>query len=135
MSYFRKNILNVAVVMALITGSVLAVKNFDAVSVVEAVEAKSVAAATMIGETVDPVRKKWQQMDIDGKIVDIQHKTRPIGHKIEAKFSPDNIPGANAALWGERNMSLPAMLLILVFGGIFAFMSLAGPSSMLGGRH
>jgi len=137
MSHFKKSILKVALVMSVITGSVLWAQSqgLDAQSTVQNIETKSEAVATMVGEKVEPARKALDRFDVGAKVQDIQHKTRPIGQKIDAAVSIDSVPGAKAAIWAERHMSLPALLLMLVFGGIVAIMGMSGPNSHLGGRH
>ena len=137
MSHLKKKIVKTMVVLALITGSVMAINStsFDAKTATQTIETQSEVLAGAIGQKVDPVRKGWQRFDAPSKVKTVQDKTRPIGDKIQNSMSGKTIPGADAALWGEKHMSLPAILLMLVFGGIFALMGLSGPSSFLGGRH
>ena len=137
MSHLKKKIVKTMVVLALITGSVMAINStsFDAKTATRTIETQSEVLAGAIGQKVDPVRKGWQRFDAPSKVKTVQDKTRPIGDKIQNSMSGKTIPGADAALWGEKHMSLPAILLMLVFGGIFALMGLSGASSFLGGRH
>ena len=137
MSHLKKKIVKTMVALALITGSVMAINStsFDAKTATQTIETQSEVLAGAIGQKVDPVRKGWQRFDVPSKVKTVQDKTRPIGDKIQNSMSGKTIPGADAALWGEKHMSLPAILLMLVFGGIFALMGLSGPSSFLGGRH
>jgi len=117
MSQLKKNVLKTMVMLA------------------QTIETQSEVLAGAVGQKVDPVRKGWQRFDAPSKVKNVQDKTRPIGKKIQSSMSGKTIPGADAAIWGERHMSLPAILLILVFGGVFALIGLSGPNSMLGGRH
>ena len=137
MSHLKKKIVKTMVVLALITGSVMAINStsFDAKAATQTIETQSEVLAGAIGQKVDPVRKGWQRFDAPSKVKNVQDKTRPIGQKIQNSVSGKTIPGANAAIWGERHMSLPAMLLVLIFGGIFLLMGMSGPTSRLGGRH
>ena len=137
MSHLKKKIVKMVLVLALITGSVMAINStsFDAKTATRTIETQSEVLAGAIGQKVDPVRKGWQRFDAPSKVKTVQDKTRPIGDKIQNSMSGKTIPGADAAIWGEKHMSLPAILLMLVFGGIFALMGLSGPSSFLGGRH
>ena len=137
MSHLKKKIVKMVLVLGIITGGVMAINStsFDAKAATRTIETQSEVLAGAIGQKVDPVRKGWQRFDAPSKVKTVQDKTRPIGDKIQNSMSGKTIPGAHAALWGEKHMSLPAILLMLVFGGIFALMGLSGPSSFLGGRH
>jgi len=137
MSQLKKNVLKTMVMLALMTGGVMAASStgFDAKAATQTIETQSEVLAGAVGQKVDPVRKGWQRFDAPSKVKNVQDKTRPIGQKIQSSMSGKTIPGADAAIWGERHMSLPAILLILVFGGVFALIGLSGPNSMLGGRH
>lgn len=137
MSHLKKKIVKMVLVLGIITGGVMAINStsFDAKAATRTIETQSEVLAGAIGQKVDPVRKGWQRFDAPSKVKTVQDKTRPIGDKIQNSMSGKTIPGADAALWGEKHMSLPAILLMLVFGGIFALMGLSGPSSFLGGRH
>ena len=137
MSHLKKKIVKTMVVLALITGSVMAINStsFDAKAATQTIETQSEVLAGAIGQKVDPVRKGWQRFDAPSKVKNAQDKTRPIGQKIQNSVSGKTVPGVNAALWGERHMSLPAMLLVLIFGGVFLLMGMSGPTSRLGGRH
>ena len=137
MSHLKKKIVKMVLVLGIITGSVMAINStsFDAKTATQTIETQSEVLAGAIGQKVDPVRKGWQRFDAPSKVKTVQDKTRPIGDKIQNSMSGKTIPGADAAIWGEKHMSLPAILLMLVFGGIFALMGLSGPSSFLGGRH
>ena len=137
MSHLKKKIVKMVLVLGILTGGVMAINStsFDAKAATQTIETQSEVLAGAIGQKVDPVRKGWQRFDAPSKVKTVQDKTRPIGDKIQNSMSGKTIPGADAALWGEKHMSLPAILLMLVFGGIFALMGLSGPSSFLGGRH
>ena len=137
MSHLKKKIVKTVLVLGLITGGVMAINStsFDAKAATQTIETQSEVLAGAVGQKVDPVRKGWQRFDAPSKVKNVQDKTRPIGQKIQNSVSGKTIPGANAALWGERHMSLPAMLLVLIFGGIFLLMGMSGPTSRLGGRH
>jgi len=123
MSQLKTKVLKTALILSVITGSVMLVKSqdFDAVSAThtatQTIETKSENLAVLVGDTVDPVRKSWQRFDADAKVRKIQHKTRPIGQKIQSSVNIDNVPGVKAVTWSEHHMSLPAILLFLVFGG------------------
>ena len=137
MSHLKKKIVKTVLVLGLITGGVMAINStsFDAKAATQTIETQSEVLAGAVGQKVDPVRKGWQRFDAPSKVKNVQDKTRPIGQKIQNSVSGKTIPGANAAIWGERHMSLPAMLLVLVFGGVFLLMGMSGPTSRLGGRH
>ena len=137
MSHLKKKIVKTVLVLGLITGGVMAINStsFDAKAATQTIETQSEVLAGAIGQKVDPVRKGWQRFDAPSKVKNVQDKTRPIGQKIQNSVSGKTVPGANAALWGERHMSLPAMLLVLIFGGVFLLMGMSGPTSRLGGRH
>lgn len=137
MVHLRKKILKAALVLTLIGGGVILSQSHSskAISAVYTVEETSEAFVKQASETVAPARKAIQRFDVPGKVRDAQHKTRPIGQKIQSSVTIDTIPGASAVTWVERYMSLPALLLILVFGGVFALLGVSGPSSRLGGRH
>jgi len=81
------------------------------------------------------ISESWDRLDIGGKVDNLQDKTLPIGNKIKAVTNPKNIPGMDAAHWADKNMSFPAMLMMLVTVGVLALMALASPSSLSGGRH
>ena len=137
MSHLKKKIVKTVLVLGLITGGVMAINStsFDAKAATQTIETQSEVLAGAVGQKVDPVRKGWQRFDAPSKVKNVQDKTRPIGYKIQNSVSGKTVPGANAVNWGERNMSLPAMLLVLVFGGVFLLMGMSGPTSRLGGRH
>ena len=137
MSHLKKKIVKTVLVLGLITGGVMAINStsFDAKAATQTIETQSEVLAGAVGQKVDPVRKGWQRFDAPSKVKNVQDKTRPIGQKIQNSMSGKTVPGSNAALWGERHMSLPAMLLVLIFGGIFLLMGMSGPTSRLGGRH
>ena len=104
-------------------------------AVLEKVEVTTAPVTKVASAVTDDVRKKVQRLDVDGKVTDLQHKTRPVGQKISATVGPKITPSMRAVKEGERRMSLPAILLMLVFGGVFALMGISGPASRLGGRH
>lgn len=89
--------------------------------------------ANHVVETVvtstDGTRKVLQQMDLQGKVDDFQDKvgdlqdrTRPIGHKISSAVAPRISPSLQAVEKGERRMSWPALILVLVFGTVFVLL-------------
>ena len=137
MAHLKSKILTMSLVMAVIAGGTMfaSTQNINAVKAVHTVEAQSAAIAHVTGEKIDPARKAIQRFDASGKLKNVQYKTRPLGQKIQSSIKIDTVPGANAVTWAERYMSLPAILLILIFGGVFAFMGMAGPTSRLGGHH
>ena len=113
MSHLKKKIVKTVLVLGLITGGVMAINStsFDAKAATQTIETQSEVLAGAIGQKVDPVRKGWQRFDAPSKVKTVQDKTRPIGDKIQNSMSGKTIPGADAALWGEKHMSLPACLL------------------------
>jgi len=82
----------------------------------------------------DKIRQSWQRLDLETKISALQMKLRPMGQKMQT-MSEKNVPGMDAVKWSEKNMSFPALMLILICGSIFLLLGLARPSSRLGGRH
>lgn len=104
-------------------------------AMLEKVETKTAPVTHAASAVSDDVRKTVQRLDVDGKVSDLQYNTRPIGQKISATIGPKITPSMKAVEEGERRMSLPAILLMLVFGGVFFLMGASGPASMLGGRH
>lgn len=86
-------------------------------------------------ETATDVRRAWQRFDLKSSITKFQSSVRPMGNKIRTKFNSAAKPGEKAVIWGEHNMSLPAIILILVFGLVFLLMGLARPSARTGGHH
>ena len=134
-------IFKTALILTFIAGGVILTKpqKTDAISALQSFEAQAKLAANWTGEKTDTARKAWQRLDasakVKAKVSDVQHTARPIGHKLQSSVTVNTIPGAKTLTWIERYMSLPAFFLILVFGGVLAFMSVSGPSSRLGGRH
>ncbi len=88
-----------------------------------------------VSATSGSIRDKWNNLDLKSSVRDLQGKARPMGNKIKRFFSRTTNPATQTVAWSEKNMSIPAMLLILVFGAIFLLMGLSGPTSRLGGRH
>ncbi len=142
MSRFENKILKTVFVFTFICGSAAyaatqaqTTAHTNAHSVLQTLETKTTDAMSWVGSKTDIARKKWQRADIDSKVQAFQHKTRPLGQKLSAKISPKTEPIFKVVNEGEQRMSVPAIFLILVFGGIFVLMGLSGPSSRLGGRH
>lgn len=139
MSHSKNSILKTALILALISGTVIfASKQADSANARLALQNVETTSANVVGgvtDKTDVVRKSWQRLDVQDKISDLQHKTRPIGQKLAAEIGPKITPSVRAVKKGERRMSLPAMLLIFVFGGVFVFMGMSGPASKLGGHH
>ena len=140
MSHFGKKLLKTAFVLLLIGGSVTYVSTQSAAdenarAALQTLETKTSHAADVVGAKTDVVRKHWDRFDVDGKIQTFQHKTRPLAQKVSSTVTPKTDPVFKAVEAGERRMSVPALLLILVFGGVFAFMGISGPSARLGGRY
>lgn len=142
MARFGNKILKTVFVFTFICGSAAyaatqtqTTANTHAHSALQTLETKTTDAMGWVDSKTDIVRKKWQRAGIDSKIQAFQHKARPLGQKLSAKVSPKTEPVFKAVNEGERRMSVPAIFLILVFGGIFVLMGLSGPSSRLGGRH
>jgi hypothetical protein len=96
---------------------------------------RAAQAKLWVSATSASIRDKWNNLDIKSSVRDLQDKARPMGHKIRGLFSGKANPVTKTVAWGEKNMSVPAMLLILVFGALFLLMGLSGPTSRLGGRH
>jgi len=92
------------------------------------------AKAWVMG-TSRTLRNKWKNHNLKSTIKNLQVKARPIGTKIKSIFSSTSNPATKTISWGEPHMSIPAMILILVFGGVFLLIGLARPTSRLGGRH
>ncbi len=139
MSHSKNAVLKTVVVLSLIgcaVGFASTIVNYQNTSaVLEKFEVKTAPVTNVASAVTDDVRKKIQRLDVDSKVTDLQHKTKPIGQKISATMAPKVTPSMRAVKEGERRMSLPAILLILVFGGVFVFMGMSGPASRLGGRH
>ncbi len=139
MTKLKKTLLKTILAVAVLGGASMAyfaVKpDVSPTAVLESVETKTAVVANAVGEKTDVVRKAWQRFDLESKVKTVQDKSRPAGNKLRSKLGQHSVPGQKAAIWGERNMSLPAILLILVFGGVFMLMKTSGPNSMLGGRH
>lgn len=139
MSHFGIKVLKTVFVLSLISGGVVYAANnaahVNARSALQTVEVKSDAAANWVGGKTDVVRKKVQRLDIDRKIDTFQDKAHPLGQKITSTVGPKITPVFRAVEQGERRMSWPALLLILVFGSVFVLFGISGPTSRLGGRH
>jgi len=86
-------------------------------------------------QTSSHIQVWWNELDLKTSVKTLQVKTRPIGQNIKAMFSSETNPAVKTVSWGDRHMSIPAILLMLVFGGVFLLMGLASPMSRLGGRH
>lgn len=85
----------------------------------------------LISDKTDDARKTYDRLSVDRKIQDFQDKTKPIGQKITNVVSPRIGPSFQAVEAGERRMSWPALILVLVFGTVFVFMG----RSSVGGRY
>ena len=83
----------------------------------------------------DSASTAWKNLGVKHKVQEIQSDFRPLGDTIKSSVSGVSMPGKKAAIWTDRKMSLPAILLILVFGGAFAFLTFASPESRTGGHH
>ncbi len=55
---------------------------------------------------------------VNSKAETLQQKALPYGDKIKAAATPDNVPGLGAVKWTTQNTSLPALLFMLLFGGV-----------------
>ena len=64
----------------------------------------------------------------------LQDRMRPAGRSIKTSVS-DKIPGKGLIELGDRTISVYGLILIMAFGLVLLLMSLAKPSSRLGGRH
>jgi len=69
-----------------------------------------------------------ERVDLGSKVKDVQRKMRPAGNTIVR-------PVRKAARWVDNHMSVPALLLIFVFGGVFVLMGSSGASSRTGNYH
>ena len=88
----------------------------------------------------------WSQKKIDGlmnmrtlknverRIDRMQNRVKPSGQKAGQSFL-DKLPGQGAVRFADKSYSVFGILLILSFIGVVILMSLASPSSRLGGRH
>jgi len=64
----------------------------------------------------------------------LQDRMRPAGRSIKTSVS-DKIPGKGLIELGDRTISVYGLILIMAFGLVLLLMSLAKPTSRLGGRH
>ena len=64
----------------------------------------------------------------------LQDKVKPAGQSVKSTFN-GKVPGKGLVQFGDRTVSVYGMMLILAFGFILLMMSLARPTSRLGGRH
>lgn len=108
------------------------IKTRDSAHVVNTVKTTAEASARLASDKGSEARRAWQKFDLDRKVGDLQDKTRPVGRKITQVVGPKLSPSLQAVEKGERRMSLPALILIFVFGSIFVLM---GKFSANGGRY
>ena len=59
---------------------------------------------------------------VNNKVENFQDKVLPYGAKIKAAASPSKIPGFKKLRWTTENMSIPAILFIMLFGGVIALL-------------
>lgn len=64
----------------------------------------------------------------------LQTRAAPMGRSIKSSIKA-SLPGKSLASKGDKTFSIFGLLLIFAFAFVFLMMSLAGPSSRLGGRH
>lgn len=90
--------------------------------------------------------KRWTQAKIDGltslrTLKDVERKTKrfqsdvkPAGNGIKSAIM-DRLPGKGMVTFADRTFSVYGLLLMLTFAVVVFLMSMASPSSRLGGRH
>ena len=64
----------------------------------------------------------------------LQDRVKPAGRNMKATLK-DKLPGKGLVQLGDRMVSVYGLMLMLAFGLVLLLMSLAGPTSRLGGRH
>jgi len=64
----------------------------------------------------------------------LQDRVKPAGRSIKTAVG-DKIPGKGLIQLGDRTVSVYGLILIMAFGLVLLLMSLAKPTSRLGGRH
>jgi hypothetical protein len=71
---------------------------------------------------------------IGRKVDRLQDNMKPAGDKLRGSFAGD-WPGKKILTIGDRTFTVFGLMLFLAFGLVLLLMSVAGPSSRLGGRH
>ena len=142
MSNFKKQILKPVLVLALIWGgvSMLQARGVDGHAMLQTIETQSHATASLVEEKAEPVLELAGKFDenvqnLNNKAKEIQSNLQPQGYIVKRVVVDKASPAIKVATWADRSMSLPAILLILVFGGVFFFLGFSGPNSYLGNRH
>lgn len=97
------------------------IKTEDRAHIVETVKTATEAGAQWTSEQTEEGRKAWQKLDIERKVDDLQDKAKPVGRKITKIVDP-NLPSYGASGDNKSQMSLPALILIFVFGSVFVLM-------------
>ena len=97
------------------------VKTKDSAHVVETFKTATEAGSQWTSEQADEGRKAWQKLDIERKVDDLQDKAKPVGRKITRAIDP-NLPSFGDTGDGKPRMSMPALILIFVFGSVFVIM-------------
>jgi len=64
----------------------------------------------------------------------LQDRVKPAGQGLKATFK-DKLPGKGLVQLGDRTFSVYGLILIMAFSLVLLLMSLASPTSRLGGRH
>jgi len=79
--------------------------------------------------------KNTRTLDKAAKATDnLQNNVSPAGQSLKAILK-DKFPGKGLVQLGDRRVSVYGLILIMAFGLVLLLMSLAKPSSRLGGRH
>lgn len=142
MSNFKKQILKPVLVLALIWGgvSMLQSRGVDGHAMLETIETQSHATASFVGEKSEPAIELAGKFDenvqnLNNKAKEVKANFQPQGYIVKRVVADKASPVIKAATWADHTMSLPAILLILVFGGVFFLLGISGPNSYLGNRH
>jgi hypothetical protein len=63
-----------------------------------------------------------------------QDRVKPAGRGMKSTLM-DKLPGKGLVQFGDRTFSVYGLILIMAFGLVLLLMSVASPTSRLGGRH
>lgn len=142
MSNFKKQILKPLLVLGFISVGVttLQSRGVDGHAMLETIETQSHATASFVGEKSEPVYELAGKVDenvksLNNKAKEFQSNLQPQGYIVKQVVADKASPVIKAATWADHTMSLPAILLMLVFAGVFFLLGVSGPSSHLGGHH
>ncbi len=79
--------------------------------------------------------KQIKPLEDIAKMTDrLQDQVRPVGHSLRNSVN-QNLPGKRLVQLGDRTVSVYGLMLIIALALVLLLMSVAGPSSRLGGRH